>query len=64
MPRFARVVAPGCPHHVTHRGNRRDPVFFSEADRVGYLEILREYTPRYGVAIWDYCLMTNHIPVK
>jgi putative transposase len=29
MPRFARVVVPGIPHHITYRGNRRDDVFFS-----------------------------------
>lgn len=32
MPRFARVVVPGCSHHITHRGNRRDDVFFSDED--------------------------------
>ncbi len=29
MPRFARDIVPGMPHHITHRGNRRDDVFFS-----------------------------------
>jgi hypothetical protein len=29
MARVARVVAPGLPHHVTQRGNRRQRVFFS-----------------------------------
>ena len=28
MARVARVVVPGLPHHVTQRGNRREPVFF------------------------------------
>jgi putative transposase len=31
MARIARVVVPGLPHHVTQRGDRREPVFF-EAD--------------------------------
>jgi putative transposase len=31
MARIARVVAPDLPHHVTQRGNWREPVFF-EAD--------------------------------
>jgi putative transposase len=43
MPRFARVVVPGIPHHITHRGNRRDPVFFLDEDRSEYLEILLDY---------------------
>ena len=28
MPRLPRIVIPGAPHHVTQRGNRRQPVFF------------------------------------
>jgi len=26
------VVVPGLPHHVTQRGNRREPVFFEVKD--------------------------------
>ena len=35
VPRIARVVAVGAPHHVTQRGNNRQQVFFSRssADR-------------------------------
>jgi len=61
MPRFARIVVPGCPHHITHRGNRRDEVFFSNEDRAEYLEILLDYTRQYNVDIWAYCLMTTHV---
>ena len=32
MARIERVVAPGFPRHVTQRGNRRQPVFFSDED--------------------------------
>src|SRR6266446_6867193 len=32
MARMARVVVPGLPHHVTQRGNRREPVFFGPDD--------------------------------
>ena len=30
--RLARVVVPGVAHHVTQRGNRRQPTFFQEDD--------------------------------
>jgi putative transposase len=43
MPRLARQVFSGVPHHVTQRGNRRENVFFSDADRQAYLEWLAEY---------------------
>jgi hypothetical protein len=28
MTRLARIVVPDAPHHVTQRGNRREPIFF------------------------------------
>ena len=61
MPRFARVVVPGCPHHITHRGNRREDVFFTPQDRDVYRSLLREYSDRHALRIVAYCLMTNHI---
>ena len=42
MPRMARVVIPGVAHHVTQRGNRREDVFFRDADRPKYLMLLVE----------------------
>ncbi len=61
MPRTSRVVIPGCPHHVTQRGNNRQDVFFADADRRRYLELLTEQAARFGVAVEGYCLMTNHV---
>ena len=61
MPRFARVVIPDCPHHITQRGNRQDDVFFTDADRQRYLQLLKEYAAKHGLSIQAYCLMTNHV---
>ena len=61
MPRLARVVIPNCPHHVTQRGNRREDVFFGDADRQRYLALLGEYCGLRGLAIQAYCLMPNHV---
>ena len=36
MPRIARLVVPHYPHHVTQRGNCRQPVFFSDHDYQAY----------------------------
>ena len=41
MPRLARLVVPGIPHHVTQRGNRKEPIFFSDSDYRFYLSLLR-----------------------
>ena len=37
MAHLARVVIPQVAHHVTQRGNRRLPIFFSDDDRIAYL---------------------------
>jgi len=42
MPRVARIVVPGVPHHVTQRGNDGQDVFFVDQDRRHYLALLRE----------------------
>ena len=63
MPRIARPVFAGTPHHITQRGNRREDVFFDEADRVAYLAWLGEYCAKYKVKVLAYCLMTNHVHV-
>lgn len=60
MPRVARIVVSGVPHHVTQRGNNRQDVFFVDDDRALYLKILTEESQRHGLAILGYCLMTNH----
>jgi putative transposase len=61
MARFARAVAVGFPYHVTHRGNRREDIFFCDEDRWRYLRLLREYSAANGLEIWAYCLMSNHV---
>jgi putative transposase len=61
MARLARIVAPGLPHHVTQRGNRRQRTFFSDADYALYKRLLAEQCRRAGVDVWAYCLMPNHV---
>src|SRR5216684_753732 len=61
MARLARVVAAGLPHHVTQRGNRRQQVFFGDADYEAYRGLLAEGCRAAGVAVWAYCLMPNHV---
>lgn len=61
MARIARLVAPGIPHHVTQRGNRRQKTFFCVEDFEAYVELMAQWCSRYGVEIWAYCLMPNHV---
>jgi putative transposase len=61
MARLARIVVPDCPHPVTARGNRREPIFFKDGDQDVYCDILAEQTRRAAVEVWAYCLMPNHV---
>lgn len=61
MPRTARIVLPNTPHHIVQRGHNKQPVFFEEDDYEAYLCILRKWTTEFGVKVYGYCLMTNHV---
>lgn len=61
VPRRARIVFEGLPHHVTQRGNNRQRVFFERGDNVKYLDLLHEHALRHGAEVIAYCLMPNHV---
>ncbi len=59
MPRIARAVAVGYPHHIIQRGNNRDKVFFAQETRARYLNLLKEYAAIWDVSIIAYCLRSE-----
>jgi putative transposase len=61
MPRIARIVIPGIPHHVTHRGNNGQKIFRHDEDYEIYLNYLRHYAKIFGLRIIGFCLMPNHV---
>jgi putative transposase len=61
MARFPRVVVVDVPHHVTQRGNARQVILDSDADRLTYMALLREYAQLYRLSLLGYCLMSNHV---
>jgi len=62
MAQIARVVVPDFPHHVTQRGNRREPVFFEADDYRLYRRLVTAATRRDGTAVWAYCLTPRSRP--
>ncbi len=60
MPRSARIVAVGFPHHITQRGNFQQNIFEDNGDKERYLHWIQEYADRYKLSIMAYCLMPNH----
>ena len=61
MPRIARIVAEGYPHHVIQRGNNKQVVFFDNEDRRFYLGLIKKYSRECESGVHAYCLMDNHI---
>ena len=61
MSRQARISLPGYPHHVIQRGNNRQAIFATDADRRDMLNLLLEASRLHNVAIHSYVLMSNHL---
>jgi len=60
MPRIARIIGVGYPHHIVQRGNNREKVFLDRGDYERYLSFLSKYSEEKEVAVLAYCLMPNH----
>ena len=61
MPRKPRIHVPGAFYHVTLRGNHRQDIFFTDADRQLLADIVAEVIERFGARVHGNCWMTNHI---
>jgi REP element-mobilizing transposase RayT len=60
MARKVRVEYSGAIYHVMNRGDRREPIFKSEADRELFVKTLGEACAKTGWLIHSYILMSNH----
>ncbi len=63
MPRTARIVLPGLPHHITQRGITSQRVFLSDDDYHKYSMLLLQQAERFALSIEGYCLMPNHVHI-
>ena len=61
MPRHLRISFPGAIYHVTVRGNARQAIFRGDEDRKRLVGRLEESVASYGVRVYLYCLMSNHL---
>ena len=50
----------GSRHHVMARGGSRRPIYDSPESRHGFLHLLADLQPRFGVHVHAYALMGNH----
>jgi putative transposase len=61
MPRPPRLHVPGAFYHVTLRGNHRQNIFYSAADRDLLDFITAEILSRFAARLHAHCWMTDHI---
>ena len=63
MARPLRLEFPGAIYHLTSRGDRREPIYEGDEDRIQWLEVLSRACERYNWRVHAYCLMDNHYHV-
>ena len=51
MARIARGVAPGVPHHITQRGNRRQQTFLCDEDYEASVDAMAQGCAHWGVEV-------------
>ena len=61
MPRLPRLHVPGGFYHVMLRGNHREDLFATPADRVMLNDLVGEVFDRLGARGHAFCWMTNHL---
>lgn len=60
MARPLRLELAGGLYHVTSRGDRREDIFFDDADRLAWLEVFAQTCKRFNWVCHAWCLMDNH----
>lgn len=60
MARPLRIEYPGAVYHVTSRGNAREAIFLSDADRRKFLDVLADTVEKYNWLCHAFCLLDNH----
>jgi len=61
VARLPRLVAPGLPHLIVHRGHNGQAVFLDDADRALYLRTLALCAREAGVAVHGYGLLPDEV---
>jgi putative transposase len=60
MTRPLRLEFAGALYHVTSRGDRKNAIFYDDADRLAWLSVLAAVCKRFNFVVHAYCQMNNH----
>lgn len=61
MPRIARDYNKLKVYHTIIRGIDKQDIFYSEKDRIKFIEIIKDTKEKYNYELYAYCLMDNHV---
>jgi REP element-mobilizing transposase RayT len=60
MSRPLRIEFPNAIYHVTARGDRREPIYLDDDDRIAQLRVVAQAMQRFDAQVLAYCQMGNH----
>jgi putative transposase len=60
LARPMRLEFAGALYHLTARGDRREPIFLDDQDRLIFLDLLAREVLQQGWLLYAFCLMDNH----
>lgn len=60
MSRPIWLEFPGAVYHVTSRGDRREPIYRDDEDRLAQLSVIAQAAERFDAQVLAYCLMGIH----
>ena len=62
--RKSRIYSKTGLYHVVVRGVNKQNIFFDDDDRKFFLHLLKKFSQKYGIRIYAYCLMENHVHLE
>ena len=60
MARRLRMEFQGAVYHVSSRGDRREPIYRDDFDRLAHLDVMAQAMDRFDAQVLAYCLIGNH----
>jgi len=60
MARPLRLEYPGAVYHIAARGERREPIFENDADRLEFLSLFSKEVHQQGWIVYAFCLLDDH----
>lgn len=63
MSRRKRMKSSTDVYHVVSRGNNKQYILENDSDKAYYRRIMKEKSEKYGVKVYAYCIMSNHVHI-